>query len=221
MEINQLAAKLTISKENYQLPKVLFVISMTGYDEIIHFIRRIYEINPIDFFEISVEEDKKLISLNQIKKFNIFLNSKAHFQNKLACINRVDLLTLEAANNLLKSLEDVQDSCFILFFSHKDNLIPTLKSRVSLTVRINNKAANEEYLTEKKFIRDQLLNNVFWIENEYQKINIEHFLNNLLKIHINYAIKEKILRLLTFIDSNVNKKLLLEYIAIVSSNLGK
>lgn len=220
MKINQLTDKLMMYKEKYQLPRVLFILSMTKYDIIIHNIRQIYEVKPVDFFEISVEKDRKQISLNQINQFNIFLNSKAYFQNKLACINRADLLTIEAANKLLKSLEDIQNNCYILIFAHKDNLISTLKSRVSLTVRITVES-NAEYQTEKQFFNNRLLDNIFLIENESQNIDVEQFLNNLLKIYSNYAIKDKILHLLTFADSNVNKKLLLEYLAIISSNLVK
>ena len=171
----------------------------------------------IDFFEIAVEEKKKLISLSQIKVFNKFLSSKAHYNRKVAVINRADLLTPEAANNLLKSMEELNDECYIVLFSHQDNLISTLKSRVIMSVNI---VDTQEKISEKEmnFYTNNLLENIFWIESESLKVNLEDFLTNSLKIAPNYAIKDKILHLLNLGQSNINKKLVLEYLAIIASN---
>lgn len=217
IEINQLSKKLLTYKQYGKLPKVLYVVGMIDYEEVAKMMKEIYEINPIDFFEISVEDNKKLIGLNQVKKFNKFLSSRAYYTNKLAVVNRADLLTIEAANDLLKSLEELQSNCYILLFSNQDNLIPTLKSRVILTVNVSDSLKNKPD-KELAFYKNNLLDNIFWIENESQKINLEDFLNNALKVAPNYAIKDKILYLLRMAESNINKKLILEYLAIVSSN---
>ena len=71
---------------------------------------------------------------------------------------------------------------------------------------------------ELNFYKNNLLENIFWIESESQKVNIEDFLTNSLKIAPNYVIKEKILHLLNISQSNINKKLILEYLAIITSN---
>lgn len=216
-QLNQLSEKLISYKQYEKLPKVLYIFGIISYDEVIKVIRSIYEINPIDFFEITVEENKKFISLAQIKLFNKFLSSKAHYKYKLAAINRADLLTIEAANNLLKSVEELNDDCYILLFSHQDNLISTLKSRAILSVNI---VDVQEKIHEKEmnFFKNNLLDNIFWIESESQKVSIEDFLINSLKIAPNYAIKDKILHLLSMGQSNINKKLVLEYLAIITSN---
>src|SRR3989339_982742 len=160
-KINQLSEKLMRYKQCEKLPKVLYIVGITSYDEIIEVVKSIYEINPIDLIEITVEENKKLISLAQIKIFNKFLSSKAHYKRKLAAINRADLLTTEAANNLLKSMEELNDDCYIILFSHQDNLISTLKSRVILTVNIAN-AQDKVPEKELNFYKNNLLENIFW-----------------------------------------------------------
>lgn len=217
IEINQLAEKLICYKKIDKLPKVLYVFGMTSYDKVIDIIKSIYEINPIDLLEITVEENKKLISLTQIKIFNKFLNSKAHYKRKLAAINRTDLLTPEAVNNLLKSIEELNDDGYILLFSYKDNLISTLKSRVIMSVNIAD-IQDKEHEQEMNFYRNNLLENIFWIESESLKVNIEDFLINSLKIAPNYVIKDKILYLINIGQSNINKKLILEYLAVITSN---
>lgn len=81
----------------------------------------LYEINP----------QSKNIKIEQIRELQTALNFKRWQGNyKVAVIDEADLMTEEAANSLLKMLEEPSDrTCFVLLTSRPQSLLPTIWSR--------------------------------------------------------------------------------------------
>lgn len=89
----------------------------------------------IDLHLLQKEDDKQAISIDQIRTLINSLNSRAQIgDNKVVIIKDVQFLTVQAANALLKTLEEPQSNTFIILLAstHHD-LLPTLLSRVQHT----------------------------------------------------------------------------------------
>ena len=110
------------------------------------------------YIEINLEEDKKNISIDQVRelKERLYLTS-ATGSYKVAIINQADLLSLEAANALLKLIEEPpQNSIIILITKKVENILPTIKSRTQ-NIIFHNVSLKEirEHLV-KKGVSDKL-----------------------------------------------------------------
>jgi len=86
--------------------------------------------NP-DFTEIGLIEDKQQIGVDQIRVLSDFLNySRSYNAFRVVVINPVERMNLNAANSLLKSLEEpTPNTVLILVTSKISQLLPTIKSR--------------------------------------------------------------------------------------------
>ncbi len=86
--------------------------------------------NP-DFLYIDLEEKKKNISIEQIRNAKEFCSlSPQQGERKVVLINNVELMSIAAANSLLKILEEPLDNrYFILITENKNKLLPTILSR--------------------------------------------------------------------------------------------
>ena len=84
-----------------------------------------------DYKNIALLEDKKDISISQIRDLNHFLElSCSYGKNKLAIIYDADRMNNNAANSLLKTLEEPpQGTIIILETSQPSALLATIKSR--------------------------------------------------------------------------------------------
>lgn len=84
-----------------------------------------------DFIEITLEEDKKVITINQIRSLIIDSYLKPQFQNyRVIVIQPADAMTISAANAFLKSLEEPQErTACILLTDKPNNLTATIRSR--------------------------------------------------------------------------------------------
>lgn len=204
-------------KKNDTLPPVLLVVGRTWYDGFIENLKTCYDCSPIDFLELHLENEKKLIGIEQVKFFCQQLNNSSYQKNKLAVIFDAHLLTEAAANRLLKTLEELSSTSYIVLIAQTDNLLPTIKSRINRTEYLD-----EQLETSKEaddFVKNNLLQNLEWIERNHQKIDIENFLVNLIQAvpSEQYFFKEKILVCLEKLKNNVSGRLLLEYLAIVGA----
>ena len=89
----------------------------------------------VDLHLLKKEEGKQSISIDQIRELTNSLNSRPQLgENKVVIIKDVQFLTVQAANALLKTLEEPQANTFIILLAstHHD-LLPTLLSRVQHT----------------------------------------------------------------------------------------
>lgn len=171
--------------------------------------------NP-DFLKIDLLEDKQQITVDQIRGMNDFINYSRSFDAyKVILINQVDRLNINAANSLLKNLEEPSDNTVIILISSQfSRLIATIKSRCQrLHIASPTLAQTKEWLTQNSIDTAQLSEqnlvrplNALQIENSeiekqesfYQDIAaIIHDEVNLIQVAKKY---EKELSLADFID---------------------
>ena len=121
--------------------------------------------NP-NFKLVDVNEEKKMIDVNQIRNLILDLN-KSSFNNKarLVLIDNIELLNINAVNALLKILEEPNDNINFILINNNKRILPTLKSRclnfkIQLTTNqvfdVTNKILLDNYTN---LINDEILNN--------------------------------------------------------------
>jgi len=93
----------------------------------------IAEANP-DFMEIQVAEDKKQISVDQIRALSQFITlSRSFSAYRVILLHPVEAMNVNAANSLLKSLEEpAENTVIILLATTVNQILPTIKSRCQL-----------------------------------------------------------------------------------------
>ena len=121
--------------------------------------------NP-NFKLVDVNEEKKMIDINQIRNLILDLN-KSSFNNKarLVLIDNIELLNINAVNALLKILEEPNDNIYFILINNNKRILPTLKSRclnfkIQLTTNqvfdVTNKILKDNYIN---LINEEILNN--------------------------------------------------------------
>jgi len=90
--------------------------------------------NHPDEYRIASPEDKNNISVEQVRKLIRYASLKPHSApKKIAIIERAELMNHNAANSLLKTLEEPPESCLLILITHRpDQLLATLRSRCQL-----------------------------------------------------------------------------------------
>lgn len=91
-----------------------------------------------DFLYITLEEDATAIKVDQVRALNGALSMCAHGQGfKVAIIAPADLMNANAANSLLKTLEEPSDNTVLVLVSDRPSRLPaTIRSRCQ-QVRFN------------------------------------------------------------------------------------
>ena len=138
--------------------------------------------NP-NFKLVDVNEEKKMIDINQIRNLILDLN-KSSFNNKarLVLIDNIELLNINAVNALLKILEEPNDNINFILINNNKRILPTLKSRcLNFKIKLTN-------------------NQVFDVTNEILKDNYINLINK--EILHNYNTPGEILRLINFAKNN-------------------
>lgn len=108
--------------------------------------------NHPDYFAIAPEDDKKSISVNQIRNVVSDTCLKPQFErSRVIIINPADLLTLSAANAFLKCLEEPGErTVFILITSRLNKLPITIASRCQkITLNMPNRDEIGQWLTKQ------------------------------------------------------------------------
>ena len=100
--------------------------------------------NHPDFYTIKMEEGKKKISINQIKELQTnFYESSFLNGNKIFLIEYAEFLSRDAADSLLKILEEPPKNTYFIITSHRaKQLSATIQSRCS-EVFISNPSTKE------------------------------------------------------------------------------
>lgn len=91
---------------------------------------RVAQTHP-DLREVTVLEDKKAIGIDQIRAVADYLSLKSQFGGyKIVIVSPADKLNVNAANSLLKTLEEPPGlSLLMLVTAHPASLPPTIRSR--------------------------------------------------------------------------------------------
>ena len=169
-----------------------------------------------NFYFSYIDEDKKSISVNEIRDIISFCN-KSSFNNceKIILIDNIEYLNKNASNALLKILEEPNEKViFILIKDSAKFLIKTINSRcINFNINLNH--------TQKEFILNNILENDF-----YENLNVDFknfyfspgdfvnlyylFVNNNIEYQftieqlLDYIIKNKIYKKDPFIKNNMN-----------------
>ena len=84
-----------------------------------------------DFINVKTPADKQIIGVDQVRALNHFLElSRSYSPVRVALIGTADDMNINAANSLLKTLEEPTDNTHIVLVSyHPEALLPTIRSR--------------------------------------------------------------------------------------------
>ena len=107
------------------------------------------ESNHPDFYPIKTIEDKKQISINQIREIQEPLYQSSFLgSNKVFLINPLEKLTREAFDSFLKNLEEPPSNSIFLLVSHRYQTLPlTIKSRcIQISMQIPEKEQIKKWL---------------------------------------------------------------------------
>jgi DNA polymerase III subunit delta' len=87
-----------------------------------------------DLYILERQADKRQISVEQAREFNQRLSMSSFFNSyKIGIIKEAHLMTKEAQNSLLKTLEEPRDKVLIILLSEEPNaILPTIHSRSQL-----------------------------------------------------------------------------------------
>lgn len=112
-----------------------------------------------DMYFISPEDKSRVIKISQIRDLTEKLASTAQQDgNKVVVLEPADMMNSNAANALLKSLEEpTPKTFFILVADTMERLLPTIRSRCHLQrVNVPSKQQGEEYLRTEQVNQDAL-----------------------------------------------------------------
>ena len=105
-----------------------------------------FKINQPDIYQIS----ESPIKIGQIRELIHWLNLKPHSSlKKVAYLRNIQTMTLEAANAMLKALEEAPEyAVLILQAPQKEKILPTILSRCQIVreAKFENKNLPEDYL---------------------------------------------------------------------------
>ena len=107
------------------------------------------ESNHPDFYSVKTIEDKKQISINQIRGIQEPLYESSFLgSNKVFLINSLEKLSREAFDPLLKNLEEPPSNSIFLLVSHRYQTLPlTIKSRcIQISMHIPEKEQIKKWL---------------------------------------------------------------------------
>jgi DNA polymerase-3 subunit delta' len=112
-----------------------------------------------DLLLISPEESGLIIKIDQIREAVNFVNETAQQGGyRVIIINPANAMNINAANALLKSLEEPTSDCLFILISHQSKrLLPTIKSRCQeiLFAKPEKQIALQWLATQKKMPMDQ------------------------------------------------------------------
>ena len=187
--------------------------------------------NYVDFYKLTSDTS---IKKDEIQALKSDLSVKSFYGKKIYWIKDIEKMTEQAANSLLKFLEEPEDDIIaILSCKNISAVLPTIVSRCQQIKLVgqseDNEVAINEELTKliaeyaKKYSRKPHLANIYVLEKLKTKEDIVEFFNHLsIQITNSYTnntlhdvvniskVQEKVLLALSDLNANVNATLVLE-----------
>lgn len=187
--------------------------------------------NYVDFYRLTSETSTKKEEIQNLKSD---LSIKSFYGKKIYWIKDIEKMTEQAANSLLKFLEEPEDDIIaILSCKNISVVLPTIISRcqqIKLVGHSNNteSSQNEELIKfvgeyVKRYSNKPHLANIYLLEKLKTKEDVVEFFKHLnIEINNSYTennlhdvlniskVQEKVLLALTDLNSNVNATLVLE-----------
>lgn len=196
-----------------------------------------------DYYELG--PDGKSIKVSQIRELQNVINIKPTFSKKsVYIIDDADLMTIEAQNSLLKTLEEPPEYAVIILIVHNErSILSTVKSRC-VNIKFN-KLSDKDI--KKYFLKNDLnfedkninvfkvldgsLNNIDFIRDDYDELlKLTVFVTNLKKnkvinffqdASVFYDNHDKIIRLLEYLNILLFENSYFQLIEIVEKTKNK
>lgn len=180
-----------------------------------------------DLLEIEPGEEgkKEVIAIKQSRSIIRWINLTPQKKHKAVFINKSHLMTEEAANALLKTLEEPPKYSVIILFSPQKEILPTIKSRsriISLTGQEENTLDHTKYI--EAFLKSSFSRQSKSIEEIIKQEKISDFLlsmenwvrDELLESkNLNYAnLAEEVFKTRKNLTMNANARLALENLVL-------
>ena len=196
-----------------------------------------------DYYELG--PDGKSIKVAQIRELQNVINIKPTFSKKsVYIIDDADLMTIEAQNSLLKTLEEPPEYAVIILIVHNErSILSTVKSRcVNIKFSKLSDKDIKKYLLKKDLnfedkninvfkVLDGSLNNIDFIRDDYDELlKLTVFVTNLKKnkvinffqdASVFYDNHDKIIRLLEYLNILLFENLYFQLIEIVEKTKNK
>ena len=196
-----------------------------------------------DYYELG--PDGKSIKVSQIRELQNVINIKPTFSKKsVYIIDDADLMTIEAQNSLLKTLEEPPEYAVIILIVHNErSILSTVKSRcVNIKFSKLSDKDIKKYLLKKDLnfedkninvfkVLDGSLNNIDFIRDDYDELlNLTVFVTNLKKNKVInffqdgsvfYDNHDKIIRLLEYLNILLFENSYFQLIEIVEKTKNK
>ncbi len=194
-------------------------------------VKNVQEVCNSPDFHILQPEERESITIEQCKKLQRDIMYKPFQEkNQFGIILNAQLMTTEAQNSLLKTLEEKnENTILILTVNNERGVLETILSRCT---RIYPKAEKleqipEEFCNENDFINKPVYEKIQYVEEILKEDRVEEFLNNLtlffkteytkkIEAELNHEKEMEILKILNDIrfkiSKNVNKKIALEFL---------
>src|SRR3990167_4883177 len=175
---------------------------------------------------LNIKSEDASIKIQEIRELIHFINLKPHSgKYKLAMIYEAQKMTKEAANSLLKTLEEPPSySIIILLANNCRAILPTVASRcrkaelrnshkiaisaeeIEQFEKIKQMSVKEKFDLASKIAQDEELKSLFdkWLTIFRKKMFKKQ----------NFAIIKKVIRAQRKLEANINKRLLLENILL-------
>lgn len=221
--MDEIALNKTVANIGRMLSHSYIIVSEEddSVDKIITKLKSQLGVKISDLLIISTKEEKTL-KISQIRLIQKKLGFKPEGSLNLVCLIGAESLTLEAANSLLKILEEPPPrSLIILFCKNAGKLLPTITSRsVKITIRSSGQKTNQEYVqilinlqkTQKIYQKLKLVDEILAKEIDIEKLltNWLFCLRNSVEIYNNQVLGKIIYQYLQKYSSKKNQKLFLE-----------
>lgn len=144
-----------------------------------------FDNNPdIKFIYPDIEKDIYKIHIENIRGLKYFMSFKPYSSNyKIAVINDADTITIEAANSLLKILEEPPSQSMIILISSKAKLLPqTILSRCEIVrfLTLQQEQTSESSkagLNFDKIRKQNIASRMRYARNIYEKENYIELVN--------------------------------------------
>ena len=196
-----------------------------------------------DYYELG--PDGKSIKVSQIRELQNVINIKPTFSKKsIYIIDDADLMTIEAQNSLLKTLEEPPEYAVIILIVHNErSILSTVKSRcVNIKFSKLSDKDIKKYLLKKDLnfedkninvfkVLDGSLNNIDFIRDDYDELlKLTVFVTNLKKnrvinffqdASVFYDNHDKIIRLLEYLNILLFENSYFQLIEIVEKTKNK
>ena len=196
-----------------------------------------------DYYELG--PDGKSIKVSQIRELQNVINIKPTFSKKsVYIIDDADLMTIEAQNSLLKTLEEPPEYAVIILIVHNErSILSTVKSRcVNIKFSKLSDKDIKKYLLKKDLnfedkninvfkVLDGSLNNIDLIKDDYDELlNLMVFVTNLKENRVInffqdgsvfYDNHDKIIRLLEYLNILLFENSYFQLIEIVEKTKNK